>query len=428
MNVAADQDSPETNTSIRISPSRLVGSVRVSGAKNSALHLLVLSVLSSGTLRLWNFPAQLLDAQVQVDMLRVLGKICTVEDGIVTVREESPLSTVLDWNDRSIRNTPLVLGALLGRFREGRVPLPGGCNLGDRKIDLHEMVLRCLGASVWIEDGYLCAEAPRGLIGCDLHLPIRSTGATENALICASLAHGRTRIWNPHVRPEVIDIVRCLRGMGAKIQVFGQEHIQVDGVLGLEGTGHGVIPDNMEAITWMVAAAITGGEVEILDFPCDHLEVPLIHLRESGVRFRVGDRSLLVEPGRCYPIDISTGPYPGINSDMQPLFASFAAVAIGKSRLIDLRFPGRYQYADQFTKLGVQHQIVGDLLIIDGGAPLNGATVSALDLRAGAALALLGLRATGRTTITDAWQIERGYERFVEKLVNLGADVERVEA
>jgi len=404
-----------------IKPSRLTGEVFVSGAKNSVLRLLAASLLSEESIHLYNYPDSLLDAQVHVEMLRALGKTCLVEEGKIEIQEQGSLLSQLKWDGRSIRNTLLILGALTARTGEGRVPLPGGCKLGERKYDLHEMLLRQLGASVWEEDEYLCAQAPKGLIGNDIYLPIRSTGATENAIICSALAKGVTKIWNPHIRPEILDLIKFLTGMGAKIKVFGQEHIEVIGVDGLRGASYYVLPDNMEALTWLVAATITGGSIEIHNFPYKDLEVPLIHLRESGARFFRGEESLIVRGGKCFPIEISTGPYPGINSDMQPLLAVYAAFAKGQSVIVDLRFPGRYGYADELGKMGLKFTTEGNLLRIEGGNVLRGSEVTALDLRAGIALTLAGLGAIGgETLIHDAWQIERGYNLFVKKIQQLG--------
>ena len=217
-----------------------------------------------------------------------------------------------------------------------------------------------------------------------------------------------------------------LRRAGASIEVYGQERIEVVGQPELHGVCHRVIPDNVEALTWLIAAVLTGGEIEIHDFPFRHLEVPLIFLRESGARMFVGENSLVVRGGRCFPVELSTGPYPGINSDMQPLFAAFGAQAKGESRLIDLRFPGRYAYAAELAKLGVDYKIDGNLLRIRGGNPLQGTAVNALDLRAGAALALSGLVANGPTHVHDAWQIDRGYTNFRQKAKSLGVRLSNV--
>src|SRR5690606_15696866 len=203
--------------------------------------------------------------------------------------------TELIWDKRSIRNTLLILGAVTAKYGHGKVPLPGGCKLGDRKFDLHIMLLQKLGARVWEEDGYLCAESNGKLKASNIFLPIRSTGATENSIICASLAIGTTRIFNPHIRPEIIDLIHLLKKMGAKITICGQDYIEVTGVDYLKGTKHTVIPDNMEALTWMIGAAVTNGEVEIENFPFHHLEVPLIHLRESGLKFFTGENSVIIK-------------------------------------------------------------------------------------------------------------------------------------
>ncbi|MEZ4599297.1 MAG: UDP-N-acetylglucosamine 1-carboxyvinyltransferase [Syntrophotaleaceae bacterium] len=406
-----------------IKPSRLVGNVKISGAKNSVLRLLAASLLSSEEVLIENYPAELKDAEIHVGMLELLGKTCQTGDESIIITENQAPPSRLDWKKRSIRNTLLVLGALVARTGAGAVPLPGGCQIGERKYDLHELVLQKLGARVWTENNFLCAESKGRLRGTDIHLPFRSTGATENAIICGCLATGTTRVWNPHVRPEILDLIQFLKNMGADIEVFGQEHIAIHGCDGLKGTRYRALPDNMEALTWLIASVITGGDIEIYNFPLRHLEVPLIHLRESGARFFHGDDCLIVRGGKCYPIDISTGPYPGINSDMQPLFAVYGSCARGESRIIDLRFPGRYGYVRELAKMGVRFSIDENLLRISGGTQLAGAEVRALDLRAGIALTLAGLVAHGETVVHDVWQVERGYNRLIPKLCSLGASV-----
>ena len=406
-----------------INPSRLVGTVRVSGAKNSALRLLSASLLTNEKIEIKNFPSKILDGQIHIAMLEKLGKECVVTNDTVTITEPSDIKTQFVCEYPSIRNTLLILGALVARKGKGSVPLPGGCQIGERKFDIHEMLLRKMGAEVWTEGNMLCAEVKTRLKGTDIYLPIRSTGATENAIICGSLAEGITRVWNPHVRPEIIDLIGFLKKMGVEITVYGQESIEIKGVDRLTGTSHEVVSDNMEAITWLIGSVITKGDVEIVKFPFEHLEVPLIHLRESGAKFYRGNDSLIVRGGCCYPIDLSTGPYPGINSDMQPLFAVFALCARGGSHIIDLRFPDRYTYANELRKMGGDLETKGNILFIRGGKPLKGSRVKATDLRAGAALALAGLIAEGETVIDDVWQIERGYDRFYEKLNELGVKV-----
>uniref|UniRef100_UPI00404AEB8D UDP-N-acetylglucosamine 1-carboxyvinyltransferase n=1 Tax=Flavobacterium sp. TaxID=239 RepID=UPI00404AEB8D len=409
---------------ISIQKSTLGGSVKLSGAKNSALRLLAASLLTDEVVELYNFPNGLLDVQVHLSMLEVLGKKYHSKSDIVIITEESEsVKTQLVWNDRSIRNTLLILGALTTRFGEGRVPLPGGCKLGERKYDLHVMLLEQLGAKVWEEDDYLCAKVDGRLKGNDVFLPMRSTGATENAILCGSLAKGKTTIWNPHIRPEIMDLVAMLNKMGAKIKVFGQQCIVIEGVSRLNGVKHSVIPDNMEALTWAIGAVVTQGEVEILNFPYEHLEVPLVFLRESGMKFYKGSDSLIVKGGSAYPIEISTGPYPGINSDMQPLFAIYGLMSKGESKIIDLRFPGRYGYMEELAKMGAKYRVQGEMLVFEGGNPLHGTRVNALDLRAGIALLLAGMTAEGETIIENAWQIYRGYENLAEKLKGLNVTI-----
>ena len=409
---------------ITVSKAKLIGKVKVSGAKNSSLRLLAASLLTDDTIELFNFPNGLLDVQVHLDMLEVLGKRYSSVGNYVCIKEDAKeVKNTLVWEERSIRNTLLILGALTTRFGEGRVPLPGGCKLGERKYDLHVMLLENLGAKVWEEEGYLCAKSDGRLQGAEIVLPMRSTGATENSIICASLAKGTTTLWNPHIRPEIIDLIDMLSKMGAKITVYGQKCIVIEGVEKLSGVKHSVIPDNMEALTWAIGSVITGGEVEIENFPFEHLEVPLVYLRESGMKFYKGDSSLIVKGGNAYPIEISTGPYPGINSDMQPLFAVYGAMSRGESKIVDLRFPGRYGYAEELAKMGMDFHVDGDMLVINGGNTLKGATVNALDLRAGIALLLAGLTAEGETIIENSWQISRGYENLAGKLDNLGVKI-----
>jgi UDP-N-acetylglucosamine 1-carboxyvinyltransferase len=407
--------------SIVLEKTKLIGKVKVSGAKNSALRLLAASILTEEKVEFHNFPNGLLDIQVHLDMLKLLGKRYVVNRDTVIIEESQSGITSLNWTERSIRNTLLILGALVTRFGEGKVPLPGGCKLGERKYDLHVMLLERLGAEVWEESSFLCAKVKLGsrLKGAEIFLPMRSTGATENAIICASLANGKSTIWNPHIRPEIIDLIDMMCKMGAEIKVYGQKCIVVNGVEALTSVKHIVIPDNMEALTWAIGAVITNGEVEIEDFPFQHLEVPMVYLRESGMKYYSSSKSLFVRGGEAFPIEISTGPYPGINSDMQPLFAVYGAMSKGESKVIDLRFPGRYGYAEELAKMGMKFDIRGDMLVIRGGVPLQGNLVRALDLRAGIALLLAGLTANGVTAIENSWQIHRGYENLFEKLKGL---------
>lgn len=405
---------------LNVKKSRLSGKVALSGAKNSALRLLAASLLTDEDVSINNFPRGITDAQIHVKMLEKLGKKCSGTGDTITISSERRLSEELAWDGQSIRNTLLIFGALLGRLGRAKVPLPGGCSIGERKYDLHVMLLEKLGARVWEENNYLCGEAPKGLSGTDIFLHIRSTGATENAILAGCLAHGITTVWNPHIRPEILDLVACLRSMGAQIDVRGNESIRIRGVAQLGGAKHSVIPDNMEALTYFIAAVITGGDVEIENFPFLHLEVPLIHLRESGAKFFRGENSMIVRGGECFPVEISTGPYPGINSDMQPLFAVYGLCAKGQSKITDLRFPDRYGYAEELQKMGADMKTEKNILIVNGGQELRGTRVVARDLRCGAALILAALVAQGETIISNFDQVRRGYESICEKLSMLG--------
>jgi len=409
-----------------ISKSKLNGEVFISGAKNNSLRLLAASLITSGKITIHNCPVSILDLQIQIEMLKQLGKVVSIERNTVVIEENEKPKSELVWNKPSIRNTLLILGCLLARTGYGMVPLPGGCKLGERKYDIHFSIMERLGAKVWEDGNYLYAESRRRLKGTDITLPVRSTGATENGILMGCLAEGRTTIWNPHIRPEIIDMIGMLKSMGITIEINGQESIVIYGVENLHTPViHTCIPDNMEGLTFAVATAITGGEVEIHNFPFSHLEVPLIYLRESGMRFYKSQdaNSLIVKQGNIYPIEIATGPYPSLNSDMQPLFAAFALFAKGISKIIDLRFTGRYDYAKEFNKLGANTFVQGDLLVVCGSNKLSGAKTVAVDLRAGAALTLVGMGIDGITKIDNFEQVLRGYDNFLYKLNNLGGNI-----
>lgn len=418
------------NHKIKVFPSQLSGSVKVSGAKNSVLRLLAASILFDENVVLRNYPKELLDVQVHEEMLKALGKEFHYSSPeTVTISQNKPLMTSLEWEGRSIRNTLLILGSLVTKYGYGKVPLPGGCKLGERKYDIHVKVLESLGAKVYEENDCLVAECESRLKGTDIKLRMRSTGATENAILMATLAEGNTNIYNPHIRPEIVDLTEFLNNAGAKIKVHGQERIEIQGVKKLSPVSHSVMSDNMEALTWAIIGAVTKSNITINDFPFEDLEVPLIHLRESGVNIFRSGRNAIIGDGNCFPVEISTGPYPGINSDMQPLFAAFAAFCNGDSHIIDLRFPGRYGYAAEMKKMGVESFVQGEMLVIHGtrNDEIVGKEVQALDLRAGIMLLIMGLGATeGATTIANSWQIKRGYNRIIEKLLSLGADVREI--
>lgn len=405
---------------LHIFPSKLSGEVEVSGAKNSALRMLAATLLTKETITLTNFPVNLLDIRIHIEMLEQLGKKVHIENNTISIAEPKEISTILTWDKRSIRNTLLILGALTSRFGEAKVPLPEGCKLGDRKFDLHFELIKQLGAEVDQQKNQLIAKSIRSrLKGSTIELKIRSTGATENALLCSVLAEGVTEIINPHLRPEILDLIELLTKMGAKIKVNGWRSITVDGISKLNGANHEVIPDNAEAITWAVAAAITNSQIKIKNFPKEHLESPLLHLAHSGLKLTFKGSLATVEECDISPVEIATGPYPGINSDIQPVMAFYGSTSIGTTKVTDLRFKNRYQYLNELQKMGGKGFVENNTLHLIGGQKLNGAEVEATDIRTGITLLLAGLIADKKTTINNAWQITRGYNDLLEKMSKL---------
>jgi UDP-N-acetylglucosamine 1-carboxyvinyltransferase len=418
----------EKNLIYKVKPSIIEGEITVSGAKNSALRLLAASILTDEKVHLLNYPDQLRDAVIHVEMLKMLGKVCNVERGQIVVSQESDLDKKLIWEHRSIRNTLLILGGLLAKYGEGAVPLPGGCKIGERKYDFHINIFKKLGADVWEDEEYLYAKSKGRLKGGTIDLPLRSTGATENTLICGSLARGITTLLNPHLTPEVEDLIDFLRKGGVKIEVFGQEKILIHGVEGLNGIQHTVLPDRMEAFSWLVASTVTGGELHIKNFPHKTMEVALHFLEYSGLKLFRHDSEVIVKGGKCYPFEISTGAHPAIHSDIQPLFAVYGANANGLSKIIEHRYPERFAYAEDFRAMGVDTQVKGNELFIQGGSKIKGTTVNAHDLRAGIALVFLACTAEAgsETIIQNAWQVERGYNNIVSKLLDTGVAIEAI--
>lgn len=406
----------------------LKGTVTVSGAKNSALKVLCASILTPEKVRLFNMPTEIEDVKVQMDMLKSIGVNVTTENDMVTI-DSSPIREyeVFMDKEKGIRTSLLMLGSMLGRFGRAKVPLPGGDNIGERKYDLHIYALERLGAKVRVtDDGFLEAECDE-LKGAEIEFPFLTMGGTENTIIASCLAKGRTIIRNAYITPEVLDLIKFLNGMGAKIKVGGSRFVQIDGAEGLYGTNHKIIPDRLEALTFVVAGAVTKGFLEIKEFPTEFLEVPLIYLREAGVNFYRGENSLIIDgQGLFGPMEIVAGSYPGIISDMQPLFAVFATQAAGISRVIDVRYPDRFAYIKYLQKMGADVHQEGNIAVIKGPTPLKGASVTSKDLRAGAALLVAGLCAEGQTEIENIYQIDRGYEMIEQKLNGLGADIKRM--
>jgi UDP-N-acetylglucosamine 1-carboxyvinyltransferase len=386
------------------------------------LKLLAATILARDKVILDNIPLGLKDVRVELDMLRAIG---------ADIEEHLPDRVIISWPQGSpysvvpetcgaVRTSLLFLGALAGRTGYANVSLPGGCDIGERKFDQHFMALEKLGALCRQEEERLIVECQQ-LKGTDIDFALRTTGGTENALLASVCAEGETRLSNAHTRPEVLDLIAFLHTLGAQIQVLGSGLINLQGVGQLGGGHHRTIYDNMEAMTFSVIAALAGGSVRIRYFPSQDLEIPMIYLRSSGIRLeRNGDEMLVERPGIIAPFDLSTGTYPAINSDMQPLFAVLATQAQGTSRITDLRFRDRFGYIDELRKLGADITLDGATMLIRGPTPLRGNQVVATDLRGGAVMVAAALIATGTTVITNAHQIDRGYERFDEKLRALG--------
>lgn len=405
----------------------LKGEVRLSGAKNSALRLLAASILTNQKVTLIGCPSELQDSRVHIAMLKALGKEVNIEGDYVEISEPNGLKTELTWNGPSIRNTLLIAGALFARFGKAKVPFPGGCKLGDRKIDLHLELIQRLGGRLISSETHIIIERAKEVTGkIDFKLPIRSTGATENALLMASFSRVHLKLMNPHVRPEITDLIHFLKKMGASIEINGQDSFEIKGSeQRIARLHHEVIADNVEAITWLIAAIITRGNVVIPNFPMDHLEMPMIHLLEGQSFLQYKDGVLRIDGQGATSFELATGPYPGINSDMQALFAAYALQAEGVSRIIDLRFKDRFQYVQELKKMGADLEVDKNVLTINGGNQLKAADISATDIRGGMAMVLAALIAHDSTKISNMYQVERGYENLDEKLRSLGVNVSR---
>jgi UDP-N-acetylglucosamine 1-carboxyvinyltransferase len=424
--------------SIRITGGkRLEGQIPISGAKNSALALLPCALLTDEQLTLANLP-RLADVDSFGHLLNQLGvstKIAGVRAGEVgrrmTLEAGEIASTVAPYDMvRKMRASILVLGPMLARAGESTVSLPGGCAIGDRPIDLHLKALECMGAEIELTAGYVRARAPRGrLSGGDYSFPIVSVGATENAVMAAVLASGRTQLFNAAREPEIIDLCNLLVAMGAKITGIGSSHLIIDGVEGLHGCTYQVMPDRIEAGSYACAAGITGGSIELVGArPSDMLAITNA-LAAAGLVIEMTDKGIRVTAeGPLKPLAISTAPYPGFPTDMQAQFMAMLAVAEGQSFLEETIFENRYMHVPELRRMGADIEVHGRSAIVKGGLPLTGASVMATDLRASMSLVLAGLAAEGETEVLRVYHLDRGYERLEEKLGAVGATIERVSA
>ena len=405
----------------------LKGEIRISGAKNAALPVLVASLLTGESLRILNVP-HLQDITTTMELLGrmgvrlVVGEKMSVEADASQVNvRRAPYELV-----KTMRASILVLGPLLARFGEAEVSLPGGCAIGSRPVDLHLKGLQAMGAEIEIEEGYIKARATR-LKGARIFMDTVSVTGTENLMMAACLAQGTTVIENAAREPEVVDLAQCLVGMGARIQGAGTDEIAIEGVARLHGAEHRVIPDRIETGTYLVAAALTGGEVRVRNTDARLLEAVLDKLREAGAEIETGpDWILLRMRARPQAVSVRTSPYPAFPTDMQAQFLVLNSIADGAAVVTETIFENRFMHVQELKRLGADIELNGNAAMVRGVERLTGAPVMATDLRASASLVLAGLKANGETLIDRIYHIDRGYECIEEKLAQLGARIRRV--
>lgn len=405
---------------------RLHGEVTVSGSKNAALPILCATILAAGVHEIRNVPA-LRDINTTIRLLESLG--ARVEGRSGTLRIDSAgIDQVEATYDlvKTMRASVLVLGPLLARFGRSRVSLPGGCAIGARPIDQHLKGLAALGAEIRLSHGYVEAEA-RQLRGARIYFDISTVGGTEHLLMTAALAKGETVLENAAREPEIIELAEVLNGMGARIEGAGTDTIRIRGVEQLEPMNHAVMPDRIEAGTFMIAAAITGGEVKIRNMRLEHLDALTFKLQDAGVEVCSRDDMVLVRgPEKIRPVNIKTRPYPGFPTDMQAQFMTLMCLADGASVISENIFENRFMHVAELLRFGADILVEGNAATVKGVRQLSGAPVMATDLRASASLVLAGLAADNTTEVSRIYHLDRGYERLEEKLKGLGAEIERV--
>lgn len=407
----------------------LKGEVSISGAKNAAVAIIPAALLVNGKSRIDNIP-EISDVSLMLDILRRVGAdVRLINRSCVEIDCSNIYTTKAPYDlARMIRASYYMLGAMLGRFRSAQVALPGGCDLGVRPIDQHIKGFKALGANVDVQSGFVTAEAPDGLCGTSVYLDIVSVGATINIMLAAVLAEGMTIIENAAKEPHIVDVANFLNSMGANIIGAGTDVIKIRGVKKMTGGCYTIIPDQIEAGTYMAAAAAATGEVLIKNIIPKHLECITAKLTEMGVEITEYDDSLLVRSRLPFTkTNIKTLPYPGFPTDMQPQAAVLLCLAEGTSMITEGVWENRYRYVDELKRMGAQIQVDGKVAVIEGVKKLLGAPVRACDLRAGAALVVAGLAADGVTEVEDVSHIERGYENIVEKLSRLGAQITRMQ-
>ena len=402
----------------------LRGEVVISGAKNAALGIVAGALLTDEEVIIENLP-DVRDINVMLEALKAIGaKVHRIESHVVSIQaDQLSMKSVDDDAIRRIRASYYFIGALLGKYHQAKVALPGGCAIGERPIDQHIKGFTALGAEVEISDGYFVAKAEE-LVGQHIYLDVVSVGATINLMLAAVLADGQTIIENVAKEPHIVDVANFLNSMGANIRGAGTDTIRIRGVERLHGTTYGVIPDQIEAGTFMCAAAVTRGNILIKNIIPKHMESIAAKLRDMGNTVYEGDEEIQVIGGeKQRGTKIKTLPYPGFPTDMQPQIAVTLALSEGKSTVTESIFENRFLYVEELKKMGADITVEDRVATILGQEKLRGATLHALDLRAGAALVLAGLAAEGITVLEDIGYIRRGYEFFEKKLMNLGAKI-----
>ena len=402
----------------------LAGEVTVSGAKNAALGILAAAVMTDEDVCIENLP-DVRDINMMLDAIREIGaKVDRTSSHSVTINASSIHELCVESEYMSkIRASYYLIGALLGKYKSADVPLPGGCAIGSRPIDQHLKGFRALGADVLVTNGKVRAEASR-LVGNHIYLDIVSVGATINIMMAASLAEGRTVLENAAKEPHIVDVANFLNSMGANIKGAGTDVIRIRGVEKLHGTTYSIIPDQIEAGTFMFAAAITKGDILVRNLIPKHMEAISAKLKEMGCELLEFDDAIrVIGTERLRPTNVKTLPYPGFPTDMQSQAGTALALARGTSIVIESIFENRFRYLDELARMGATFKVEGNTAIITGVERFTGADIKACDLRAGAALVLAGLSAEGFTTVSDIHYIQRGYEHFEKKLQGLGAEI-----
>lgn len=404
---------------------RLQGTVKISGAKNSAVALIPASILANSSVTIGGIP-EISDAWVLKSLLEEIGGTVTFENGQMTIDSSTMVDMPLpNGNVKKLRASYYLMGAMLGRFKQAVIGLPGGCFLGPRPIDQHIKGFEALGAKVTNEHGAIYLRADE-LIGAKIYLDVASVGATINIMLAAVLAKGRTVIENAAKEPEIIDVATLLSNMGAKIKGAGTSVIRIDGVEELHGTTHTIIPDRIEAATFMIMAAAIGDGIMIDNVIPLHVDSVIAKLREMGAEIEEDEESIFVpKQGKLNAVDVKTLVYPGFPTDVQQPLSVLLTQATGASKVTDTIYPARFKHIDELRRMNAKARVEGNTSIIEGPVKLDSSVVTAPDLRGGAALVLAGLIAEGETEIHDIYHIERGYSSLIDKLCSLGADIRK---